>query len=212
MCHPAMLLQFTAPRSILLQISKLFFTFFISHHTFKIHINWQTLFDFYFAKMFGTGLFPRRAEKQKRLIRMISGIAILTSDISKYPCLSDASTFDHYSTTQLQYSMIKIFTNVYRITFTRLHAHGIFPAYRLTQLSLIYGPLKHFERSNIIYNLSQYICHYLEILKEKIINTDPDEMWHVEYDNSLELFNRLYMTLNHFVAICHPNKCIKCSH
>ena len=118
------------------------------------HINSvKTFIQLHYPKMFGTGLFARRAEKKKRLVRMLSGLAILTSDISKYPCLSHASTSDHYSTTRLQYSMIKIFTNVYRITFRRLHVHDIFPTYKLT---LFDGPLKHFERSNVIYNLDEY--------------------------------------------------------
>ena len=157
---------------------------------------------------FGRGLFPRRAEKRKRLIRCIAGVAILTRDISKYPCLSEASTSDHYSTTRLQYSMIKIFTYIYKITFRRLHIHDIFPRFKLTLHS---GPLKHFERSNVICNLCKYISDHLEILLEKIYDTDPDEMWHGKYDNSVELFNRIFQSLNKFVSTRHPNTCVKCA-
>ena len=152
-------------------------------------------------------LFPRCAAKQKRLVRMISGVSILTSDISKYPCLSQASTSDHYSTTRLQYSIIKMFTNIYKITFSRLHVHEIFPTY---ELILLDGPLKHFQQSHLICNLSKFISDYLEILKENFINTDPDEMWPKKYDDTLELFDRLYQTLNHFVAVHHPNTCVRC--
>ena len=113
--------------------------------------------------MNANGLFPRRAAKQKRLVRMISGVSILTSDISKYPCLSQASTSDHYSTTRLQYSIIKMFTNIYKITFSRLDVHKIFPTY---ELILLDGPLKHFQQSHVICNLSKFISEYLEILKE----------------------------------------------
>ena len=113
--------------------------------------------------MNANGLFPRHAAKQKRLVRMISGVSILTSDISKYPCLSQASTSDHYSTTRLQYSIIKMFTNIYKITFSRLHVHEIFPTYKLILLD---GPLKHFQQSHLICNLSKFISDYLEILKE----------------------------------------------
>ena len=123
--------------------------------------------------MNANGLFPRRLEKQKSLVRMISAVSILTSDISKYTCLTHASTSDHYSTTRLQYGVIKMFTNVYKLTFSTLHVHDIFPTYKLT---LLHGPLKHFERSNLICNLSKFICEYLERLKEKFINTDPDQM------------------------------------
>ena len=157
--------------------------------------------------MNANGLFPRRAAKQKRLVRMISGISILTSDISKYPCLSQASTFDHYSTTRLQYSIIKMFTNIYKITFSRLHVHEIFPTY---ELILLDGPLKHFQQSHVICNLSKFISEYLEILMEKFINMDPDEMWPKKYDDTLELFDKLYQTLNHFVAVRHPNTCVRC--
>ena len=67
----------------------------------------RNLINFHIAIMNANRPFPRHAAKQKRLVRMISGVSVLTSDISKYPCLSQASTSDHYSTTCLQYSIIQ---------------------------------------------------------------------------------------------------------
>ena len=51
-------------------------------------------------------LFPRCLEKHKFLLRSIEGVAFLTRDIGNYPCLTEASTADHYSTTHLQYSVV----------------------------------------------------------------------------------------------------------
>ena len=42
-------------------------------------------------------LFPRRLEKHKFLLRSIEGVVFLTRDIGNYPCLTEASTADHYN-------------------------------------------------------------------------------------------------------------------
>ena len=102
--------------------------------------------------------------KHKFLLRSIWGVATLTRDIANYPCISEASTSDHYTTTRLQYSVVKIFKNLYKLTVRRLQAHEIYPAYEITPLHLLDGPLKHFERSAAIETLSQYITEHLEIL------------------------------------------------
>ena len=87
-------------------------------------------------------LFPRHLEKHKFLLRSIEGVAFLTTDIGNYPCVTGASTADHYSTTRLQYSVVKIFKNLYKLVVRRLQVHEIHPAYELTQLHLLDGPLK----------------------------------------------------------------------
>ena len=81
----------------------------------------------------------------KVLLRSISGMAMLTRDIGNYTCLTEASTFDHYSTTCLQYSAVKIFNNLYKLIVRRLQVHEIYQAYELTQLDLLDGPLKYFR-------------------------------------------------------------------
>ena len=70
-------------------------------------------------------LFPRRLEKLKFLLRSIEGVAFLTRDIGNYLCLIEASTADHYSTTRLQYSVVKIFKNLYKLVVRRLQVHEI---------------------------------------------------------------------------------------
>ena len=109
-------------------------------------------------------LFPRRLAKHKFLLRSIEGVAFLTRDIGNYPCLTEASTADHYSTTRLQYSVVKIFKNLYKLVVRRLQVHEIHPAYELTQLYLLHGPLKYFERSAAIKTLCNYITDHLELL------------------------------------------------
>ena len=52
-------------------------------------------------------LLLRLWKKHKFLLRSIEGVAFLTRDIGNYPCLTEASTADHYSTTHLQYSVVK---------------------------------------------------------------------------------------------------------
>ena len=131
-------------------------------------------------------LFPRCLEKHKFLLRSIEGVAFLTRDIGNYPCLTEASTADHYSTTCLQYSVVKIFKNLYRLVIRRLQVHEIHPAYELTQLYLLHGPLKYFERSAAIKTLCNYITDHLELLLEHILNTDPDEMRQEKYDQSIK--------------------------
>ena len=108
-----------------------------------------------------TTLFPRRLEKHKFLLRSIEGVAFLTRDIGNYPCLTEASTADHYSTTRLQYSVVKIFKNLYKLVVRRLQVHKIHPAYELTQLYLLHGPLKYSEWSAAIKTLWNYITTIL---------------------------------------------------
>ena len=117
-------------------------------------------------------LFPRRLEKHKFLLRSIEGVAFLTRDIGNYPCLTEASTTDHYSTTRLQYSVVKIFKNLYKLVVRRLQVHKIHPAYELTQLYLLNGPLKYFQLSDAIKTLCNYIADHLELLLEHILNTE----------------------------------------
>ena len=123
-----------------------------------------------------TTLFPRHLEKHKLLLRSIQGVAFLTRDIGNYPCLTEASTADHYSTTRLQYSVVKIFKNLYKLVVRRLQVHKIHPAYKLTLLHLLDGPLKYFQWSAAIKTLCNYIADHLELLLEHILNTDRDEM------------------------------------
>ena len=106
-------------------------------------------------------LFPRHLEKQI-LLRSIEGVAFLTRDIGNYPCLTEASTADHYSTTRLQYSVVKIFKNLYKLVVRRLQVHKIHPAYKLTPLHLLDGPLKYFEWPAAIKTLCNYITDHLE--------------------------------------------------
>ena len=70
-------------------------------------------------------LFPRRLEKHKFLLRSIEGVAFLTRDIGNYPCLTEASTADNYSATRLQYSVVKIFKNLYKLLVRRLQVHDL---------------------------------------------------------------------------------------
>ena len=144
----------------------------------KYHIlfNFVLISKFPIRTMDTSTLFPRHSEKHKFLLRSIEGVAFLTTDIGNYPCLTGASTADHYSTTRLQYSVVKIFKNLYKLVVRRLHVHEIHPAYELTQLHLLDGPLKYFEWSAAIKKLCNYITDHLKLLLEHILNTDPDEM------------------------------------
>ena len=157
-------------------------------------------------------LFPRHLEKHKFLLRSIEGVAFLTRDIGNYPCLTEASTADHYSTTRLQYSVVKIFKNLYKLLVRRLQVHEIHPEYKLTPLHLLDGPLKYFEQSAAIKTLCNYITDHLELLLEHILNTDPDEMWQEKYDQSVELFSRMCKALERFVSLKHPQTCVKCKY
>ena len=157
-------------------------------------------------------LFPRRLEKHKFLLRSIEGVVFLTRDIGNYPCLTEASTADHYSTTRLQYSVVKIFKNIYKLVVRRLQVHEIHPSYEFTQLYLLHGPLKYFERSAAIKTLCNYITNHLELLLEHILNTDPDEMWQEKYDQSVELFSRMCKALECFVSLKHPQTCVRCKY
>ena len=111
-----------------------------------------------------TTLFPRHLEKHKFLLRSIEGVAFLTRDIGNNPFLTEASTADHYSTTPLQYSVVKIFKNLYKLVVRRLQVHEIHPAYKLTPLRLLDGPLKYFQRSAAIKTLCNYITDHQHIL------------------------------------------------
>ena len=159
-----------------------------------------------------TTLFPWCLEKHKFLLRSIDGVAFLTRDIGNYPCLTEASTFDHYSTTRLQYSVVKIFQNLYKLVVRGLQVHEIYPAYELTPLHLLDGPLKYFEQSAAIKTLCNYITDHLELLLEHILNTDPNEMWQEKYDQSVELFSRMCKALENFVSLKHPQTCLKCKY
>ena len=107
-------------------------------------------------------------------------------DISKYPCLNAASTSDHYSTTRMQYRMVKALTRIYKISVFRLLAHGLKPVHIVSDhdFFVIEGPLKHFERSTIIMNFCYYISDNLELLLKEIMETDNKKMWMEKYDKS----------------------------
>ena len=138
-------------------------------------------------------------------------MAFLTRDIGNYPHLTEASTADHYSKTHLQYSVVKILKNLYKLVVRRLQVHEIHPAYKLTPLHLLDGPLKYFERSAVTETLCNYITTHLELLLEHILNTDPNEMWQEKYDQSVELFSRMCKALENFVSRKHPQACMKCT-
>ena len=194
--------------------------YYFSHFTLYLRKceKYQILFNFVLISKFPIGimesstLFPRHLEKHKFLLRSIEGVAFLTRDIGNYPCLTEASTADHYSTTRLQYSVVKIFKNLYKLVVRRLQVHEIHPAYELTQLYLLHGPLKYFERSATIKTLCNYITNHLELLLEHILNTDPNEMWQEKYNQSVELFSRMCKALERFVSLKHPQTCVKCKY
>ena len=179
---------------------------------YQILFNFVLILKFPISIMETTTLFPRYLEKHKFLLRSIEGVAFLTRDIGNYPCLTEASTADHYSTTHLQYSIVKIFKNLYKLGVWRLQVYEIHPAYKLTQLYLLDGPLKYFEQSATIKTLCNYITNHLELLLEYILNTDPDEMWQEKYDQSVELFSRMCKALENFVSLKHPMTCVKCKY
>ena len=154
--------------------------YYFSHFThFTLYLRkcekYQILFNFVLISKFPitimetSTLFPRRLEKHKFLLRSIEGVAFLTRDIGNYPCLTEASTADHYSTTRLQYSVVKIFKNLYKFLVRRLQVHEIHPEYKLTPLHLLDGPLKYFEQSAAIKTLCNYITDHLELLLEHIL-------------------------------------------
>ena len=194
--------------------------YYFSHFTLYLRMceKYQILFKFVLISKFPisimetTTLFPRHLEKHKFLLRSIEGVAFLTRDIGNYPCLTEASTFDHYSTTRLQYSVVKIFKNLYKLVVRRLQVHKIHPAYKLTPLHLVDGPLKYFEWSAVIETLCNYIADHLEFLLEHILNTDPNEMWQEKYDQSVELFSRMSKALENFISLKHPQTCVKCKY
>ena len=111
---------------------------------YQILFNFVLILKFPISIMETSTVFPRRLEKHKFLLRSIEGVAFLTRDIGNYLCLTEASTADHYSTTHLQYSVVKIFKNLYKLFVRRLQVHKIHLAYKLTPLHLLDGPLKYF--------------------------------------------------------------------
>ena len=118
--------------------------YYFSHFTLYLRKceKYQILFNFVLISKFpitimGTStLFLRCLEKHKFLLRSIEGEAFLTRDIGNYPCLTEASTADHYSTTCLQYSVVKTYKNLYKLLVRRLQVHEIHPEYKLTPLHL----------------------------------------------------------------------------
>ena len=167
--------------------------YYFSHFThFTLYLRkcekYQILFNFVLISKFPISIMETSTLFPRHLLRSIEGVAFLSRDIGNYPCLTEASTADHYSTTRLQYSVVKIFKNLYKLVVRRLQVHKIHPAYELTQLYLLYGPLKYLEQSAAIKTLCNYITDHLELLLEHILNTGPDEMWHEKYDQVLNYF------------------------
>ena len=147
-----------------------------------------------------TTLFSRCLEKHKFLLRSIEGVTFLTRDIKNYLCLTEASTADHYSTTHLQYSVVKIFKNLYKLVVRRLQVH---PAYKLTPLHLLDGPLKYFEWSAAIKTLCNYITNHLELL----LNTFSTQIL-----MKCGRRNMICKALENFVSLKHPQTCVKCKY
>ena len=87
---------------------------------YQILFNFEQISKFPITIMETSTLFPRRLGKHKFLLRSVEGVAFLRRDIGNYPCVTEASTADHYSTTCLQYSVVKIFKNLYKLLVRRL--------------------------------------------------------------------------------------------
>ena len=66
---------------------------------------------------------------------------------------------------------MKIFKNLYKLVVRRLQVQKVHPAYELTQLYLLDGPLKYFEWSAAIKTLCNYITDHLELLLENTFST-----------------------------------------
>ena len=77
------------------------------------------------------GHFITRKEKHEYLVRAVSAITVLIRQISFYPCLNSASMSDLYSTTHMQYSVIRNLKKVYKITMCHLRAFDMEPRIKL---------------------------------------------------------------------------------
>ena len=184
--------------------------YYFSHFThFTLYLRkcekYQILFNFVLISKFPISimetstLFPRCLEKHKFLLRSIEGVAFLTRDVGNYPCLTEASTADHYSTTRLQYSVVKLFKNLYKLVVRRLQVHEIHPAYELTQLYLLHGPT-----SPTILNF------YLNTFSTQIpMKCGRRNM--IRVLNYL-LFSSMCKALECFVSLRHLQTCVKCKY
>ena len=152
--------------------------------------------------------FMSRRDKHNYLLRALQAVGILTRDISEYPCLNSASTTDHYTTTRIQYKVIKIFTSIYKITVCRLRVFEISPS--RVNLYGTDGPLKHFQRQKLLDSLFSSISTNTQRLLETVLNCDVDEIWKDKYEQTFLIYNRLSKSLQKFVSVSHPNKCVKC--
>ena len=152
--------------------------------------------------------FMSRRDKHNYLLRALQAVSILTRDISEYPCLNSASTTDHYTTTRIQYKVIKIFTRIYKITVCRLRVFEISPS--RVNLYGTDGPLKHFQRQKLLNSLFSSISTNTRRLLETVLDCDVDEIWKDKYEQTFLIYNRLSKCLQKFVAVSHPNKCVKC--
>ena len=70
----------------------------------------------------------------------------ILKDLLAYPCLTKASSYQHFLTTRLQYRTLKFLGAIYTILrklFIKLNLH---PTYKLPDME---GPLKCYERSQL---------------------------------------------------------------
>ena len=161
----------------------------------------------YICTICDIGHFITRKEKHEYLVRAVSAVTVLIRQISFYPCLNSASTSDLYSTTRMQYSVIKNFKKVYKITMCRLRAFDMEPQIKL---NIVPGPLKHFQRSKVFLALCNQLSVHTERLLSKIDNSDVNEIWMEKYEQTLQVYSRLSKCLQKFVAYVHPAKCDGC--
>ena len=112
-----------------------------------------------------------------------------------------------YSTTRMQYSVIRNLKKVYKITMCHLQAFDMEPRIKL---NIVPGPLKHFQRLEVFLAFCDQLSVYTERLLSKIYNLDVNEIWMEKYEQTLQVYSRLPKCLQKFVAYVHPAKCGRC--
>ena len=152
-------------------------------------------------------LISARDKKKKKMNLTDENIEIL-KDLLAHPCLTKASSSQHFLTTRLQYRTLKFLGAIYTILrklFIKLNLH---PTYKLPDMD---GPLKCYERSQLFIDLCQNIIKHSYILGEHFLEIDTgNNSWRELNDEPIYLLHRINKSLWTYGLTYHLRKCYEC--
>ena len=149
-----------------------------------------------------------KREKKRMLLKYIDGNMDVITHISEYCCLKEASTFNHFLTTRLQYKTLKYLRAILSII-RKLSVKLSINIH--TSTLYMCGPLTCEQRAHFFVHRCKEIIKNSYILGEYFLKIDmEDELWRDNFDESIYLMYRINRSLWSYNLKYHPRHCRDC--